>query len=310
MKKILMMISVTALCLAAQGCGNNLDNSGFVPGPEGSEDGTGGGVEEITPDVVADNQVKVISYNIRTGNSDKGTMNAWDNRKAASPALITKENPTVFGVQEALDFQIEYLEAQLPDYDSYGVGRDNGESKGEHMSIFYNTKKVTLDKSGTFWLSETPDKPSKGWDSNYYRSATWAVLTHKATGKKFFYMNTHLDHQAAQARENSITLIVSRMKEYNPEGYPAIVTADFNSETSDPIFTPLKLVMQDARVVSPKTDNAGTFNGWGTNYSNLMIDHIFFSDFNSLEYRTIRDRYLGVQFVSDHYPITAVLEFK
>ncbi len=304
-----MILSVFALCLAAQGCSSDPDNSGFVVKPEGPGTGNGGGqTEEVKPDVVADNQLKVISFNVRTGNSDKGTANAWDQRKAAGPALLTKENPTVFGVQEALDFQIDYLKKNLPAYDCYGVGRDDGASKGEHMSIFYKKEDVTLEKSGTFWLSQTPDKPSKGWDATYYRSATWAVFTHKGSGKKFFYMNTHLDHQAALARENSILLIINKIKEYNPEGYPAVLTADFNSETSDPIFGPLKLVMQDARVVSPKTDNAGTFNGWANR--NTIIDHVFFSDFKPLEYKTIRDRYLGVQYVSDHYPISALLEFK
>ncbi len=307
MKRIFLMLSVSALCLAVLGCGKEPDNSGFVQRPDSSGTEVETPPEEAKPDEVKEDQVKVISFNVRTGNSDTNSANAWDQRKAACPALLTKENPTVFGVQEALDFQIQYLKNELPEYACVGVGRDDGASKGEHMSIFYKKSEVTLDSWNTFWLSQTPDKPSKGWDSSYYRSATWTIFTHKDSGKKFFYLNTHLDHQAATARENSITLIIEKMKQYNPEGYPAILTADFNSETSDPIFAPLKLIMLDARVVAPKTDNAGTFNGWGS--KNSIIDHIFFSDFKALEYRTIRDRYLGVQFVSDHYPVTAVLQF-
>lgn len=311
MKRALYLFCIFSLAFAFPGCGRTLDNADYVPGfvYDGSGDGNNddNNPGEIIPDEVGTNCVKVISFNVRVGTGDNNTVNAWDIRKKAVPVLLTKENPTVFGVQEALKAQMDYMKENLPDYDAVGVGRDDGKEKGEYMSIFYKKDVVTLEEWGTFWLSQTPDIPSKGWDATYYRTATWAIFTVKATGKKFFYMNTHLDHIAQLARKNSILLICDKIAQLNPEGYPAILTADFNSPTTDAIFDPLKLVMKDARATAPVTDNLGTFNGWGA--SNSVIDHIFYSGFGIESYRTIRDVYLGVQYVSDHYPISAMLEF-
>ena len=311
MKKMILFSFLVFMSLCSfPGCGKALDNSGFIP--EFVYDGSGEDIGneqpgETVPDNVPVDQVKVISFNVRVGTGDKNTKNAWDLRKKAIGPLLTKENPTVFGVQEAIKEQMDYMKQVLPDYDAVGVGRDDGVEKGEHMSIFWKRDVVIMEKSGTFWLSQTPDVPSKGWDANYYRTATWAIFKVKATGERFFYMNTHLDHQARLARENSILLICDKLRELNPEGLPAILTADFNSKTTDAIFDPLKLVMEEARAAAPVTDNLGTFNGWGT--SDSVIDHIFCSGFSILSYRTIRNVYLGVQYASDHYPISAMLKF-
>ncbi len=291
------------LLLAAISCSEKVDNSQFIAPPVSS----GSGETEIVPDEIPDTQVKVISFNVRTGTSDQGTMNAWDKRKAAVKPLFTKENPTVFGVQECLLFQREYILEQLPAYDCVGVGREDGKENGEQTAIFYKKDELTLDASGTFWLSETPDTPSKGWDASYKRTATWTMFTVKATNKKFFYINTHLDHAGASARGNGIILLCEKLASLNPDGHPAIITADFNSEASDQIFAPLKQIMQDARETAAKTDKQGSYNAWGQKSSN--IDHVFYSGFKALEFRTVRDIYNGVQFISDHYPIAAVLEF-
>ena len=141
-----------------------------------------------TPD-----ELSVISYNIRNGEAKDGT-NSWQYRYPASAMMIMDQMPDIFGVQEAYDYQVRYLDEFCDGYKCVGVGREDGKSKGEHMSIFYNTKTVKLLKWGTYWLSETPDKPSKGWDAACKRTATWALLKDKKNGKKFYYVNTHLDH--------------------------------------------------------------------------------------------------------------------
>lgn len=135
--------------------------------------------------LLAQNDLKVMSYNIRVGTAKDGT-NSWEFRYPASALMIQDQQPDIFGVQEALSFQVRYLEEYCEGYKSVGVGRDDGKKKGEFMSIFYKTKKFKLLKWGTFWLSETPDVPSKGWDAACFRSATWALLKDKASGKKFF----------------------------------------------------------------------------------------------------------------------------
>lgn len=252
-------------------------------------------------------EVKVISYNIRVINSKDGA-NGWKYRAAAAPAMIKDYAPDIFGLQEAMPGHLEYLNKTLPKYASVGVGRDDGVSKGEHMSIYYNTKTIKLEKWGTYWLSETPDVPSKGWDAACKRTATWALLTVKSTGKQFFYVNTHLDHRGAVAQQKGLDLIVSRIAEMNPEGLPMILTGDFNVETDSPVLAELNTRMLDARKTAEKTDFRATFNGWGS--SAIVIDFIYYSGFSSCpEYETIVRQYEGVPYISDHYPIMAVLKF-
>ena len=293
--------------LAAAGCSETLDNADFIEDYVYPEDPSDPG-DGTDPDVVGENQVKVISFNMRTGGADNGTQNAWGARREGIPAMMAKENPTVMGVQEALSYQLTFVTENVPGYEYYGVGRDDGGSTGETMAIFYKTDVVELGDHGTFWLSETPDEVSYGWDAAYRRTATWAFFTVKTTGKKFFYINTHLDNEGSEAREQSMRLICDKLAELNPDGYPSILTADFNSTTDNAIFDPLKMVMHDARTDAAVTDQFGTYNGWGTTTS--TIDHIFYSDFTPLEYHTIMDRWNGVQYISDHYPISALLEFE
>lgn len=252
-------------------------------------------------------ELSVISYNIRMGVANDGT-NSWQFRCPATIFMIEDQKPDVFGVQEAYDFQVKFIEENCPDYKSIGVGREDGKSKGEHMSIFYNRKKISVLKWGTFWLSETPEKPSMGWDAACFRTATWALMKCKDSGRKFYYVNTHLDHVGAEAQKNGLALIVNRIASINPEGYPMVLTGDFNVTSDNPVLTDLNSMMKSAREVAGKTDHEGTFNGWGKNSS--IIDYIYFSGFSSCrEYLTIKKKYADKPFISDHFPIKAVLIF-
>lgn len=252
--------------------------------------------------------LKVMSYNIRLGKADDGT-NSWKYRYPASAMMLDDQKPDVFGVQEAYDYQVKYLTEYPGFYKSVGVGREDGKHKGEHMSIFYNKKRIKLLKWGTFWLSETPEKPSFGWDAKCKRTATWALLKDKKSGKKFYYVNTHLDHVGKEARKNGLALIVSRIDSINPQGYPMVLTGDFNVTPDDPCLVDLNKKMDSARDVAVKTDNLATFNGWGK-MNESVIDYIYIKGFSSCpSYKTIRKEYDGRKFISDHYPIAAVLVF-
>ena len=253
--------------------------------------------------------LKVMSYNIRLGIGKDGT-NSWEFRYPATALMIEDQQPDVFGVQEAHDFQILFIKENFRHYDCVGVGREDGKSKGEHMSIFWNKKKISLIKSGTFWLSETPDKPSKGWDAHCKRTATWALMKDKRTGKKFYFVNTHLDHRGKLAQKNGLALIVSRIDEINPQGYPMVLTGDFNVKPNNPVLTDLDKIMQSSRKVAKKTDNHQTFNGWGKAKSDAVIDYIYVSGFSDcIEYQTVTKPYAERKFISDHYPIFTTLKF-
>lgn len=254
-----------------------------------------------------DNTLKVMSYNIRLGSANDGT-NSWALRYPATAEMIEDQMPDIFGVQEALASQIRFIEDNFIDYKSVGVGREDGKKDGEHMSIFWNKKTVSLLKWGTFWLSETPEKPSMGWDAACKRTATWALMKCKKTGKKFYYVNTHLDHKGAEAQKNGLKLIVDRIDDINPEGYPMILTGDFNITPDNPNLVELDSKMHSVRKVAEKTDNHDTFNGWGKGKG--VIDYIYASGFSAYpEYQTVTKRYADRKFVSDHYPICAILVF-
>ena len=256
--------------------------------------------------------IRAMSYNVRYATSSDGA-NAWDKRKHGTKAMLNAMQLDVFGVQEAVQSQVKYISEQLPEYRNVGVGRDDGKTKGEFMSIFWNTQTVEMLKWGTFWLSPTPDQPSYGWGAQCRRTATWALMKHKNSGKQFVFINTHLDHASAKARTEGLKLIISKFKELNPYGYPMILTGDFNVTPDDSCLDELDTKMQSARNIASSTDNYTTYNSWGKKSleDSFIIDYIYVKGFSSVPfYRTVTAPYDGVQYLSDHYPIMSILCFQ
>ena len=254
-------------------------------------------------------EIKVMSYNIRQGSADDGT-NSWQFRAPLTLEMLEDQLPDIFGVQEALGYQVDFIKEFTKDYDCVGVGREDGKKDGEYMSIFWNKKTMKLLKWGTFWLSETPDKPSKGWDAACYRTATWALMKDKKTGRKFYFVNTHLDHVGKEAQKNGLALIVDKIEEINPDGLPMVLTGDFNVKPNDPSLKDLDARMKSTRKIAAKTDSHNTYNGWGKASKDMVIDYIYISGFSACsEYQTVTKKYSGRTFVSDHYPIISRLVF-
>ncbi len=255
--------------------------------------------------------VSTVSFNIRVDNPVDGD-NVWANRREAVVKMIGIEKPTVMGLQEAQAHQINYLAVNCPEYAWYGVGRDTGEippatesySAEECMAVFYRKDEVELLDKGTFWLAPgAPETPTKGWDAGYCRSFTWTKFRHKTTGREFFFFNTHLDNSGTQARKQSLQLIARKVQEINAEGLPAMLTADFNSDTSETIFVPLLRVMHDARSLAAFSDSKPSFNGY-TGESDKVLDHIFYTGWIVSRFRTLTNDY-GAPYISDHYPVMA-----
>ena len=258
---------------------------------------------------VAPSELKVMSYNIRMDTKKDGT-NAWPMRCPTTLEMIQDQNPDVFGIQEAFSHQVMFIEEYCRDYKCVGVGREDGRKEGEHMSVFWNKKTVSMLKWGTFWLSETPDIPSKGWDAACFRTATWALMKDRKTGNKFYFVNTHLDHRGTEARKNGLKLIVDKIDEINPEGYPMVLTGDFNVTPDDSALDELDMRMKSARNIADRSDNHQTFNGWGKAAKDRIIDYIYISGFSYCpEYQTVTKKYADRTYVSDHYPVCARLIF-
>ena len=182
--------------------------------------------------------IKLISYNLRNSGARDGD-NAWMKRRHATPQMIRQEAPDVFGVQEGLIDQLQYIDTECPQYVRVGVGRDDGAEGGEIMAIYYLRDRFELVDSGTLWLSETPAEVSRGWDGACNRTMTWVELRDKNSGKEFFYFNTHLDHRGKIAREESVKLIVGEIQRIaGPKG-TAVLGGDFNTRQR-PVFALLE----------------------------------------------------------------------
>lgn len=247
--------------------------------------------------------LKVMSFNVRTSVKDDGA-NSWEFRRPASVAMLKEEKPDIFGVQEAQKDQLDYIAQQCPDYVPFGVARDGGD-EGEHASVFYNKNILKMLDGGTWWLSETPDTVSVGWDAKYPRTATWVLMEDLRNGKQFYFVNTHLDHKGAQARKNGLKLIVEKTRGMNPE-IPLVLTGDFNVKPGDECLADLDNQMQSARVVAKITSDKPSCNHYKS--STEIIDYIYFIGFDRADKFEVLDKeYAGVPYISDHYPIAATL---
>lgn len=262
-----------------------------------------------------DTEIKIMSFNVRTSAMDKNTTNHWDNRKDACIALIKDHRPSIIGLQEAVySAQWTWIKEQLQDdYDGYGVNRQTGKESGggECPGILYDKSVIKKIEVGTFWLSETPDTPSKGWDANYYRTATWGLFEHIPTGKQFFFINTHLDHESETAQIEGMKLISKKFEEHKGK-MPLFLTGDLNIDSYHEALDVIKSYMNNARNRANRTDSYGTTNSFESDSKSKKIDHIYYNKElkNPVEYCTIRDPYNNVKFVSDHYPIYAIIKLQ
>jgi len=254
--------------------------------------------------------LKFMSFNIRNGSDwaeREDGDNAWSHRKEAVVDMIRKEAPDAIGMQEVLPHQLDYLDSALSgQYSSFGLGRDDGRREGEIMCILYRTDRLELLDQHTYWLSETPDSVSFGWDAACRRTVTVGIFHDKLTDSNFVYLNTHLDHVGPLARQNSILLLCRLAEEYHN---PCVVGGDMNSSLQDSIFIPLgKHNLLSARDLADTSDNATTYNAFGKG-NPAQIDHFFVRGWGKVKsFRTLTTDY-GVPYISDHYPVVTVLSY-
>ena len=259
-------------------------------------------------------QTKVMTYNIRNSNADKGTANAWNKRKGNLVGLIRKVNPDILGTQEVLLDQLKYLKKSLNDYESFGVGRNDGKHKGEHSALFFKKDKYEELQGGNFWLSENPQIPgSKSWDAAITRICSWVQLKDKATGTTFFVFNTHFDHKGKTARRNSAALLRHTIDSLAGNN-PVIVTGDFNLEPSDAGYK----TMTDNKsfrvaLTDSYTEGTPNYTDCGFNVSNKQcgrIDYVFYSPPYTKSNYTLYTDNNGTCYPSDHLTLSVELTLK
>ena len=256
-------------------------------------------------------QERAMTFNIRYSNPDDGE-NWWEQRKDDVVKLIENYRPDFMGTQEGLLEQLSFIDAALPSYKFVGVGRDDGQEKGEFTALFFNTKKYDLVKTETFWLSETPEKVSVGWDASMERICTYAVFKNSTTEDIYHIFNAHFDHIGETARAMSAKVIQQKINALNINEEPILVMGDFNStENQEPIqiflrFLEDPLANSVTRLLGPK----GTFNGFDPHVvPENRIDYIFTKNIKEVKsYAHINDKRPNGLCVSDHLPV--LLEFE
>lgn len=265
---------------------------------------------------MAQKTINVVTFNIRYDNA-KDAPNDWPNRREKVAAQILFHEADIIGIQEGLHNQVKELEIRLPGYSFTGSARDDGKEKGEYSCIFYNTNRLELLASQTFWLSETPAiAGSKSWDAAITRIVTWAKFRDRQTKKVFYAFNTHFDHMGRVARRESAKILLKAVDSIAGKT-PSLITGDFNAKpTDEPLViitdssNPLKLTDSKTLSATGHYGPIGTFNGFGTKEeSNDPIDYIFLKGhWKVWQHATLSQTWDG-RFSSDHFPVFARLSF-
>lgn len=258
--------------------------------------------------------LNVMTFNIRMDTKEDGA-NQWSNRKNLAADLVKFHNADIFGAQEVLNHQLNDLLTRLPEYAYIGVGREDGQTKGEYAPILYKKDRFIMEDSGNFWLAEDMNAiGKKGWDAACERVATWGIFKDKKSGKKFFFLNTHLDHMGKVARQKGASLVLDEAHKL-AKGLPVIVTGDFNATPDD---DPIKVLTDknDPRHITDSREIAvlkygpdWTFHDYGriAHEKREWIDYIFVKGDIKVLCNGVLTDVLNNIYPSDHCPVIATL---
>lgn len=256
-------------------------------------------------------QLNVATYNLRMDTPHDG-LDAWEHRKDNVNGLIRFHDFDIVGTQEGFHHQLIDITA-AGNYAYVGVGRDDGINEGEHSAIVYKKDRFEVLDSGDFWLSETPETPSYGWDAKIRRICSWAKFKDKKAGKVFFFFSVHYDHQAREARRNSSLLMLSKIKEIAGD-MPTFSVGDFNATPDD---EPIQIFyednyLKDSYLISQAKPygTEGTFNAFKLDAPmKNRIDYIWVTkDITVEKYGVLNDVHYG-HFPSDHFPVMVKAKF-
>lgn len=262
----------------------------------------------VNPNPVAEAElaqdIKIMTFNLKINGSG---YQSRENRLPKAVKIIEKHSADSFGVQEADKWWTDGLEEALPQYARVGTYRDDGISLGESCSIFYLKDKFELLESGDFWLSETPDIPSKGWDGGCSRVVTYAILKDKTTNFVYAHFNTHFDNVGTVAKKESVPLLASRIAEIAPD-IPVVLTGDFNMTEDSGNYVNIRICdLEDTRRLAEKADKCATYHDYNPFVFNTKpIDYIFVNGYcSSVKSSVVDSNTVGLVYPSDHFPVIA-----
>jgi endonuclease/exonuclease/phosphatase family metal-dependent hydrolase len=259
----------------------------------------------------------VMTFNIRYDNP-RDSLNAWPNRTSIVCELLKKEKPDLLGLQEALWYQYEEIDSAISGYSSVAAGRDDGKKKGEMNPVFFNINRFEIVRENTFWLSETSDIPgTKGWGASLPRIVTWVELTDKKTGEPLYYFNTHFAHDSDSARIMSAGILLSEVRRIAGKNR-FLITGDFNMSPDSKAYSIItessssRSLLKDSYLIS-RTKPEGpayTTNSFRDEPGKSRIDYIFVRKGMKVLNNSTIVKKEGPIFVSDHWPVKAVISFR
>ncbi len=253
----------------------------------------------------ANGPFSVMSFNVYYGNDSE------QDYIERVITMIRNQMPDTLGLQEATQTWMNLISAALPEYAYVGISREPQKENDEYSAIFYRTDKFNLIDSGTKWLSETPDVPSKFPGAMLNRVMTYVLLESKEDGTRFLHVNTHLDHKEDRLRMLQMKVIRDLVKDLKQgEDLPIFFTGDFNSvPEGDPYrrFTK-EYGFRDASHTAAFSYRVPTYHNYKDNVKKQSyLDYIFLNpNVEAAEYRVL-DQKINDDYASDHHPIIATV---
>ena len=216
--------------------------------------------------------IKVISQNVMCW--EKPSIGTFDIRRPLLKKVFREHGADVIGMQEVTERWENYFDEDLHDFGKLLVYR--AKNNKEAVPIYWRKDTLKPLDSGHFWLSETPDKESYGWGASFIRITCWVLFEEIKTGKKFAFVNTHLDHISKDARVNGIQLICDFISERFGKDMPLVLTGDFNATPDSETIEKANSLLNDARAVAKSSTDEITFHGY-SEPEHRIIDYIYLS---------------------------------
>ena len=261
--------------------------------------------------IISAQSLKVMTFNIRYDNPGDGP-DRWDIRKQSVANFVEASAPDILGIQEGLHHQVQFLDSVLTQYSYIGVGRVDGRQVGEYSAVFYKRSSVMVEEEGTFWLSETGDTASVGWDASLERICTYGVFKMKDLEKRLLVFNAHFDHLGEKSRLGSAKKVVMKSEELNLSVMPVIVMGDFNAAPDSEPLEWFGRTFIDSRGLALEVDGPeGTWNGFDIDIQPVTrLDYIMVQKLTVLTHGHVVHWTEAGRHISDHLPVFATLAFQ
>lgn len=261
--------------------------------------------------------VRVMSFNLRWDGFDDG-VHAWDQRRDVVFHVLREFHPDCVGTQEPMKRQIQDIQDAIPTLHSYRFDNDSFFTRTQQ--ILYRMDRFERKAAGGFLIADGTN------DEGTVRYCTWVRLLDRSTGRSLYQYNVHLDHRDARSRELSVVRLMRHI-EARAGADPFVVTGDFNTSEMSPTMAflrgerhlpdesgrdtanPIPLV-DTYRVLHADAALAGTAGGFGGKRTGNKIDHVLVeAGAATVREASIVYTHVDGRYPSDHFPVTAVVEW-